>query len=299
MNLFFIFACNSTDFDVEKERFDDYQKAIQFYEQGNINSAIEALENLKIKESNSRAILERLLYWYLESKQVDKGLQLAEAHLFQHPGDTEIRIARSKLLLESKQYAKAVQDIQILLHNKKIHQWEIANDPFYQKYSNNELMKNNFDFSLLKVNTIALPDLVLVGDYAIAELQFLHLYSCSLKMKPQLPSNLLRLTKLHLNSERIDQWVSKTNLTINWEAASQGSIAISGIEVQCGEHIALIDIGEITVRTLEVNKRKQPSVPILVIPSKQELLSKGEGIQVTIREQGIVVREGIYPLHTQ
>ena len=116
LQILLFISCSSNQFDLEKQRYNEYLSAITAQQSGDISKAINILENLHNKDEKSRAILERLLYLYLESDYYFKGLTIANSYLQKHPGDTEIRLVRSKLLLKNKEYSKSAQDIQILLH---------------------------------------------------------------------------------------------------------------------------------------------------------------------------------------
>ena len=290
------FTCTNDQINVEKQYYMEYNKAVQLYQKGDLYQAISLLESLQKKDRESRAIVELLLYWYLEAESFDKGVLLSENLLQTHPGDSEIRIVHSKFLLKINKYQEASQDLQILLHNKKIHLWEIASDPFYRQYSHVSELNRITDFKLITLQKIVIPQTVLVGDIAIGELSILHLSSCNPTIEAQGYSNRLQLEKLHINFQKIDQWVSKSTLLFNWKVLNSGDIEITDVTISCNEYSTKIDLGTITSVSLNQDYNSIPLRPIILLPALQEIADTVEGLPVTFREHGIIIKEGKYLL---
>jgi hypothetical protein len=289
-------ACDNVDYSIEKQLYNDYSEVAYFEQSGSFDEAINATKQMRVIDPESRALLEKLLYLYLQSNQEQEGLQIAGQYLEVHPGDFEIRLVRSKLLLQANQEQFAIQDLQVLLHNKKLHPWEISSDKFYRKYLHKPEMKEFIDFELIRLTHKVFPSSALVGDNIIVELHFIHLNSCQLSIPQQSITSLVQLERLHLDTERIDDWVSKSKLTLTWKGKRAGLYTIEKVLCQCGDYSTEFDLGKIELIQLKnatatksdiVLERPSIALPLLVNITQNEV-----GIKVQYREQGVLIKTG-------
>lgn len=253
--LWWLLACSGTEFEREQDLFRSYQQLDSISDP---NERMHALLRLHMQFPDSRAILEELLLLELKGtpEQVEMGFQRLKTHLQRHPGDGIFRIHLAKYYLTLGRIPEAQQEIQLSLHNKVMHPWQLAQDDFFLDPEYRDDLESLLPLNGIQVLNLTSPERVFVSQNAIWEIEAMHHASCSLSIPNQSKQSLLRIHQLQKISNRVDDWVHNTTIQIIWKAESAGIMDVGQVNLKCGGYSWTHPISRVDVVSEELKSEQ-------------------------------------------
>ena len=260
----------------EQELYQTFQRATKTLAQGNREDAVALLHSLHLKYPDSRAVLEQLLSVYVDGSMddLDVGLTLVDSFVLKHPGDSEIRIQRARLLLGLSRFDEAIKELQVVLFNRKIHPWILARDGTLRKFQE-ELAVLQLPFEGIVPIDVAIPTSVLLGDTGVIEIEALHSRQCGLEIEAFMFPFRVELTRLQVHTDMVDDVVQKTAIQLHVHWLEKGLVSSLVAQLKCGE-----DRIHLTQNTLEV--LSVDSGPSAVDEPSISFTAQGRGTVVVI-----------------
>ena len=123
----------------------------------------------------------------------------------------------------------------------------MAKDSFFQEPHFKEQIGDLLPLDGIVFTGINIPASMYIGDRAMVEISALHHADCSLALSPQGYQTFIQPIKILRTLEFIDNFVHKSNLTIQWIARDIGRIPNSKIEITCGNSNVEMLIPEVTI----------------------------------------------------
>lgn len=286
-------------FAAEKKNYELYLEAQEQIKENKYPEAIVTLEALW-ENTNSRAILENLAEAYRLNKQYTEGLVIVSDYLREHPGDFELRLMRTKLLLGMEKWEDAKEELQIILFNKKMSLWELVQDPDLQPYKKQAELQEILGVSTIQLRQQSQPDGGLIGEILLLEVQINHLATCELTIQEPPVTEQLQIQEIRIDSKKIDEWVVQTQLQINWLAIQEGEVAGIELPIFCDDDSIALQIESIAIEELVKREKKvRADKPLFLIPTMEDCIPTGikssndvrELISVQFRANGLLEKE--------
>ena len=224
---------NAPKFTEEAQQYKLYVDAVDLASQEKWEESSKKLQVLLEIDPNARAAWERLLVNYLEMGKLDEGNAILEEYLHIHPGDSIFRLLHSKYALARQETDIAIQDIQLLLHNKAFHTWRLGDDQFLRQYRDNKELGKYIHFGDLQLLHIQEIPSSIVGDTVMLDIEFLQRKSCEIRIDSQYPTDIVRLEKIQQQIFSIDDYVQKTTLSFIWKTIAVGILDIAELGISC------------------------------------------------------------------
>lgn len=224
---------NSPKFTDEAQQYKLYVDAVDLASQEKWEESSKKLQILLEIDPNARAGWERLLVNYLEMGKLEEGNAILEDYLQIHPGDSIFRLLHSKYALARNESDIAIQDIQLLLHNKAFHTWRLGDDPFLQRYRENKELGRYIHFGDIQLLHMQEIPSSIVGDTVMLDIEFLQRKSCDIRIDAQYPTDIIRLEKIQQQILSIDEYVQKTTISFMWKTITAGTLDIAALGISC------------------------------------------------------------------
>ena len=305
---------NAPKFTEEAQQYKLYVDAVDLASQEKWEESSQKLRILLEIDPNARAVWERLLVNYLEMGKLEEGNAILEDYLQIHPGDSIFRLLHSKYALARNESDTAIQDIQLLLHNKAFHTWRLGEDPFLQRYQDNEELGRYIHFGDIQLLHMQEIPTSIVGDTVMLDIEFLQRKSCEIRIDSQYPTDIIRLEKIQQQIFSIDDYVQKTTLSFIWKTIAVGILDIAELGISCvrhdseANHIPSVStekfsVGRIEVQDLGLANTNNPSTEYAfylpnTIESSQE---QQDGVTISVFRNKVfstthtVARERLQP----